>query len=214
MVGAGTIARPGAWVIGELTIRASGRTAIIEGPDGHSAPIIDYEQSVLREMVRFDQQGRYRPLPGARTLKRGWRVRCDVGEVEEAIETIYPLALVHRREWERGALRIVSLDEVFARQQGRYRVAAELDVAGRERAREVLCGRCVKTPVWSGTGESGQSPIWIPCPEPCSVLLSLCREAALWEKGPPAATAVDRTVAFAAFEEPGNEIREAYLEGL
>ncbi len=51
----------------------------------------------------------------------------------------------------------------------------------------------------------------IPCPEPCSVLVSLCREAALWQREPPSPAQADPNVAFAAFDAPGNEIREAYL---
>jgi hypothetical protein len=52
----------------------------------------------------------------------------------------------------------------------------------------------------------------VPCPEPCSVFVSLCREAALWEQAPPQPAAVDDRVAWAAFDEPGNEVREAYLQ--
>jgi hypothetical protein len=43
-------------------------------------------------------------------------------------------------------------------------------------------------------------------------MVSLCREAALWQDGPPKRTTPDPRAPFAAFDEPGNEIREAYLE--
>ena len=98
----------------------------------------------------------------------------------------------------------------MARQRGRYRVAGELDAEGRERARDVLCGRCERTPAWAGEAASQEA---IPCPEPCSVMVALCREAALWQREPPAPTSADATVAFADFAAPGNEIREAYLAG-
>src|SRR6185437_2660421 len=97
---------------------------------------------------------------------------------------------------------------------GRYSVAASLDAHGRRLASEVLCSQCVRVPVWRGVqtdaAERG-GVARIPCPEPCSVLVSLCREAALWQQSPPVRSEPDRTVAFAAFETPGNEMREAYL---
>jgi hypothetical protein len=103
---------------------------------------------------------------------------------------------------------VAGLDEALARQSGRYAAARELSAAGREAATRALCKRCVKAPVWHG---ATASPDTIPCPEPCSVLVSLCREAALWERATPEATGVDPSVAFADFEQPGNEVRESYL---
>ena len=78
---------------------------------------------------------------------------------------------------------------------------------------DTVCARCVKSPLWrptTGPLTEGTS-LPLPCPEPCSVVVSLCREAALWEEGPPAFAAENLTVAWAAFDQPGNEIREAYL---
>lgn len=162
----------------------------------------------LREVVRFDEGGRYRPLSGAKTLPGGWRVRCAAEDLNGVIETVYPLATVHAREWERGELRVVSLEEVLARQTGRYAIAASLDEAGQRLAAEVLCGDCVRSPVWAGEVPERRA---IPCPEPCSVLVSLCREAAIWQGKRPSSSAIRPEVPYAAFEREGNAIREAYL---
>ena len=99
----------------------------------------------------------------------------------------------------------------MGRQRGRYRVAGELDEDGRERAQRVLCGECVRTPVWAGEATVAGSVSDIPCPEPCSVKIALCREAALLEREPPPASSPDATVAFADFAAEGNATREAYL---
>ncbi|MCL6646686.1 MAG: hypothetical protein K6U88_17315, partial [Dehalococcoidia bacterium] len=53
-----------------------------------------------------------------------------------------------------------------------------------------------------------------PCPEACSVFVALAREAAAWEQEGAEPAPVDPAIPFAAFEEPGNEIREAVLAAL
>lgn len=169
---------------------------------------VDWPGEELREVVRFDERGRYRPLSGAKSLPGGWRVRCRADDVDAVIEAVYPLATVHTRDWARSELRVVSLDDVLARQSGRYAIAASLDEDGRRLAREILCGDCVRSPVWAGEAPEGSE---IPCPEPCSVFVSLCREAALWQDVRPDPSGIDPDVAYAAFEREGNAIREAYL---
>jgi hypothetical protein len=44
------------------------------------------------------------------------------------------------------------------------------------------------------------------------VLVAFCREALLWQQERPAPTEPDPTIPWAAFEEPGNELRERYLQ--
>jgi hypothetical protein len=113
--------------------------------------------------------------------------------------------------WTEGRLAVVPLDTVLGRQSGRYEVAARLSERGRAIASEVLCGECVKAPCWRGSVPAAGE---IPCPEPCSVLVALCREAALWEKDLPAPSQSDQSVGFAQFEQPGNEIRERVVAAL
>ena len=129
--------------------------------------------------------------------------------LEWAIEAVYPLALVHQRQHRDGTLRLVSLDEVLSRQSGRYESTSALSAQGRALAIETVCGECVRKPVWVGAECSGDE---IPCPEPCSVLVAFCREAALWEAERPDGAPADNRVAWAAFDEPGNELRERFLQ--
>lgn len=196
--------------LGEVSVMFEDGEAVVAGPEGRDEAIeLPADGDVVRAFVREDARGRYRPLTGARGLRGGWRVRCSSGgELGDVLEAIYPLALCHRAMAARGDLRTAGLDDVLARQSGRYRVAGAISEEGRETARATLCGRCVRAPVWAGVdaGEEG-----IPCPEPCSVLVALCREAALWEDEAPESAPVDPDVAFAAFEKPGNEVRESYL---
>jgi hypothetical protein len=193
---------------GELTIVRDGGRTVLRGP-GLPRETLPADEDALRRHTRVDATGRYRPLSGARTLPAGWEVETGPSlPLDVAVETVYPLALTHMRQFAGGDLRVVSLDEVLARQTGRYAEARRLPEEGRALAAGLLCGQCVRVPVWSGQACASEE---IPCPEPCSVLVSLCREAALWEDEPPGAATPDLTVSFAAFETPGNELREAYL---
>ena len=142
-------------------------------------------------------------------MRPNWRVRCSAAlPLAAALEIVYPLAMLHIKQHRDGALRVVTLQTVLERQTGRYARAVALPEDSRAVAARVLCGRCIKQAVWHGaTVEGGQ----IPCPEPCSVLVSLCRDAALWEPAPPPPTPVDPTLSWAAFESPGNELREQYV---
>ena len=197
------------FALGEVAVAFRGRNVELSGPRTGADPVrVEPTVEALREHVRFDDGGRYRPLSGARTLPGNWRISLPESLTEAAIEAVYPQALLHQRQAEAGSLRTTTYDEVVGRQRGRYRVAGELDGEGRARARDVLCGRCVRTPVWAGESASEGA---IPCPEPCSVMVALCREAALWQGDSPVPSAPDPSVAFADFAVEGNEVREAYL---
>ncbi len=183
----------------------------LSGPRLRAEPVeLEPTIEALREHVRFDDCGRYRPLSGASTMPGNWRISLPTKLTEAAIETVYPQAVLHQEQAGQGTLRVVPFEEVVTRQRGRYRVAGELDAEGRERTLAVLCGRCERTPAWAGAAASQEA---IPCPEPCSVMVALCREAALWQREPPTPIGADATVPFADFAAPGNEIREAYLAG-
>lgn len=195
---------------GEVTLRIAEdmESITVVGPAGFGeCTRIAMTADELREYTRTDDRGRYRPLPGAMTMRTDWEAEVR-GELAAVAEALYPLAAEQQALAEAGELRVTGLDAVLSRQTGRYRLANELDERGRDVAARVLCGQCVKQPLWRGEAWDEQS---IPCSEPCSVMVALCREAALWEKERPSLAQPNPDVAFAAFEEPGNEIREVYL---
>ncbi len=202
---------------------------LILHPLAHNGDPMIGDEIALHEVAdrcRFDDLGRYRPLSAALTVPTGWYARCDqVEPIEAILEDLYPLGPTHWLQWDAKRLRIVRLDEVLDRQQGRYAAARDLSHDGREAVRWALCdARCNRVPVWAA-GEYGRYKLDpyaadedflvtdgnVPCPEPCSVFVSLCREAALWEKLRPVPAPVDETVPWAAFDQQGNEIREEYL---
>lgn len=190
---------------GELVIS---ETAVAVPSHGSAEPVGSLE--ALFEHVRRDNLGRYRPLSGARTLPGGWEFRGEQSALREAVDVVYPLARIHVEQFANGTLRVVPLDDVLMRQSGRYEDASGLPAPARRRAVSTVCGACVRVPVWDGQPLDGG----IPCPEACSVMVAFCREAALWEAEAPEPAEVDLSVPWAAFDEPGNELRERYLQEL
>ncbi|MBI5947434.1 MAG: hypothetical protein HY875_04775 [Chloroflexi bacterium] len=198
------------FVLGEVTIRPEGDSFVVQGPAGSRAITRIEGAAALRDRLRTDRLGRYRPLSGARSMPGGWEIWCaNEAELRDGLDVIYPLAVRHIEQAATSTLRTTALDAVLGRQTGRYEAADRLLVAGREIAVEVVCAACVRTPAWEGIlpNEGGT----IPCPEACSVLVGFCREAALWEADPPAPQPISDAVGFAAFDDPGNELRETYL---
>lgn len=201
------LARRQTFELGELAVSFE-PLPVIRGPRrGGSEIPVPHDLGVLHEWLRFDDRGRYRPLSGARTMRAGWRFECaDDAEALEALDLAYPLAACHIRQHAAGTLRVVSLDAVLERQWGDSD-RSSTSLASRAAAEAVTCGRCVRQGAWHSRRSIGD----IPCPEPCSVLTTLCRAAAGWETERPDGADDDPEVPFAQFVTPGNEIREAYL---
>ncbi|MEO6399115.1 MAG: hypothetical protein ABIP13_11650 [Tepidiformaceae bacterium] len=198
------------FTLGQLRVDFEGETPVLHGPAADSPEAsVEADEAAFRGWIRLDSAGRYRPLPGASTMRPGWLLKCGPAlPLAAALETAYPLAMLHREQQGAGTLRVVPLREVLGRQTGRYARAASLPEPAQDVAVLVLCGRCVKQPVWHAVGAEQDD---IACPEPCSVMVSLCRDATLWEASPPPSAPEDPLVPWAAFETTGNEIREHYL---
>jgi hypothetical protein len=198
-------------MVGELTVT---KVSVGVPPRVPGAPlrILPPDLAAIAEFTRHTEGGRYRPLSGERSLPSAWEVVLGRALTpEQVIDAVYPLATTHQRQQAAGTIEVVSLDAVLERQSGRYEETAGLSGAGRALAVETLCGVCVRVPLWDG---NACSPTDIPCPEPCSVMVALCREAAHWERARPESAPLDAAVPFAAFDLPGNELRERCLSAM
>ncbi len=198
------------FVLGEVTVGREGDSFVVRGPEATDGVARLDGGGALRDHIRTDQFGRYRPLSGAHTMPGGWEVWCaSEAELLDALDVIYPLAARHIDQAASGTLRITGIEAVLERQSGRYEAANRLPAGARGLAVDVVCAACVRTPAWAGEVPAGDGTI--PCPEACSVLVGFCREAALWEADPPAPQPPSTTTGFAEFEAQGNELRETYL---
>jgi len=200
--------------LGEVTVLLERTGAEIHGPSAGGEPTeVGGGIEALREWVRFDDRGSHRPLSGARTLRHDWLFRCAAPALPAALDVIYPLATLHREMASAGRLRIVSLDEVLARQTRAGSGARAAPPAVQSALVRSVCAICVRSPAWYARTEE-RAPVVgeIPCPEPCSVSIALCRAALAWEANSPPSNSSDPSVPFAEFENPRNALRAAYLQ--
>ena len=143
----------------------------------------------LLEWGDVDQNGAFRPLRSAPTLRRGWWCGVsDIGHLEDALNRLYPGSVA---DWwaleEQGETAATSFRDFAGRQTGMYRSAQLLSPAGAEAFARACCDSapCLKRRIWKvdslgpahGTGG-------IPCLEPCAVALEMARQAAKLERGP------------------------------
>jgi sirohydrochlorin cobaltochelatase len=151
-----------------------------------------------RALSFFDQNGEYRPLKTAPTLRRGWRlILSDPSELRLSLDHLYPamtaLWLAHLEE----RLRPVPLRETLGRQTGMYAASKRLlDEEGQQTvATACAAANCLKRTLWpfaEGLPLAGLPPeittpdvrpvhgggteIPMLCHEACNLLVAACRE--------------------------------------
>jgi len=170
------------------------RTYEVRNAEEADAPVDDlkrYDDPLdARRLVKFDDDGRYRPLKTAPTLPTGW-VFADLGprEAYEAVETIYPATIENWHREREGELDVSHWRETMERQTGIYGVIQTWDRdEGHEHVdwvAEACCAdsQCLKRREWEYDEETdldvdGGDGVF-PCREPCSVVVSAARQ---WTK--------------------------------
>ena len=128
----------------------------------------------LEEVVRWDGQGRYRPLRSEGNLVSGWWFGAKGGgEFREAMEVIYPGLWGNAEAWREGRLKYDSWIVAVAKQTERVRKKAET-VGMPLKVIEKNCRtRCLKTVVWAGEKpmeRAGEVPML--CTGPCGMFWS------------------------------------------
>ncbi len=140
-----------------------------------------------REVVTFDDDGRYRPLKTAPTLPTGWAFP-DLGPraVYETVETIYPATVANWHREREGRLDVDHWRETMERQSGIYGVIRTWDRGeGHEHVNWVTAAccddsQCLKRREWEYDEETaldvdGGDGVF-PCREPCSLVVSAARK--------------------------------------
>lgn len=149
-------------------------------------------------LARFDDQGKFRPLKTAPSLRHGWRIELsDLRAVARAIEYFYPGRLAVLVSVTHDELSTTALRQTLQRQTGMYRVAARISDAQIEDVVTRVCrtdGGCLRTILWrrdaSGAVPSSRLPdekyeaaspapgsLPLLCQEACAVLINQCRVA-------------------------------------
>jgi sirohydrochlorin cobaltochelatase len=144
----------------------------------------------LIALVRFTEDGRYRPLRSRDDLPRGWvSVGLDAAGLWSLVSLAYPAAVLHWHRARTATLEIVPFEQWAARQTGIYQVVRDLAPERLEAVIRDCCGSCLKRREWS-VGVTDTSPrqppemplgegqlARIPCREPCTLFATFAREA-------------------------------------
>lgn len=143
-----------------------------------------------RQLVKADDDGRYRPLKAAPTLPHGWQfAELSPDEAYETVETIYPATVANWYREREGELDVTHWRETVDRQSGIYGVVKTWDRGeGYDHVNwvaEACCddSQCLKRREWEYDAETdldvdgGDGEF--PCREPCSVVIAAARQ---WTK--------------------------------
>jgi sirohydrochlorin cobaltochelatase len=175
------------WQIGEIVIEAgyelrhrddAGRSDL-----GELTSLAD-----VRELIRLDEAGNFRPLRAAPNLRRGWIYRArDEAALREALDYFYPAEIANAALWGEERLAVTPWRETAERQTGRFRIVRELGEPAVRELVAAICERgCLKCRLWSPAAqEIAPAPSEIPllCPEACNYFVGKAREKL---KGPEA----------------------------
>ncbi len=179
-------------VFGQVLIRrlAGGDYSLRHRDDAGAVDLdLHEEPREAREIAKLTEKGEYRPLKSSSNLRRGWELRVkSARDLAVAVNYLYPAAQVHWHLYREGKLDVTSYRENAARQSGIYKRIQRLSDEGVQNAARACCEDtvCLKKTLWDvdeetplamdrGNGE-------IPCPEPCSVFVSLARRVRLFER--------------------------------
>jgi len=141
-----------------------------------------------RQLATETDEGRYRPLKTAPTLRTGWVFPDLTGEqLVRAIDFFYPATVANWYRERQGELDVTHWRETAERQTGIYDIVDELSGEQVEWLAESCCvdSQCLKRRQWDededteldvprGDGE-------FPCREPCSVVVAAARNWAVLE---------------------------------
>lgn len=172
----------GSWIFGELSIEGLTVRHVQDIP----APTLKVytRPEDGRELAKFDDSGRYRPLKTAPNLRRGWLLNlASLDDLRLALDFIYPAALGTWLAFSRGDLDAIPLRQTLDRQTGMYRVARLITDEQAEAAIDEICRQgCLRRRLWSIHGRHAGRPDdnlpCVLCAEGCGILIAACRTEA------------------------------------
>ena len=161
----------------------------LEKPASALAAVADLP--ALREIVKADATGNFRPLRGAPTLRPGWRLGPLMpGELLAALNVLYPVALAFWAAQKAGTLAVTGFPETARRQTGMYRIVQIATASQLERAVAEVCEKgCLRCRLWQSGPASSHRPLGakadelpLLCPEACNYFVAQLREQIVRER--------------------------------
>ncbi len=171
-------------------------------------------ESALRPLVDFTETKAFRPLKSAPNLQRGWRViAANQEKLGFSLNTFYPNAIADWYAVNFCAAQPTDYREFTSRQTGMYRITTLLTDAQARPVIRACCHPkfCLKQRLWTVEGlapDAAAEKSFIPCLEPCAILLEFARKAMRLEQATTAGTAPKAEES----PEASEKIREADFE--
>lgn len=170
-------------LIAEVFVRRNGNHyELTHIADRGVAQLRDAKPAEARAIAQFTEQGEFRPLKSAPSLRRGWRILAHSdAELATALDQLYP-GFVADFYSARNALAVPTDYGPFTeRQTGMYRITSFLKEADAAAVVQKCCAPiyCLKCRLWDVSGHAPESPQQksvIPCFEPCAILLEFARK--------------------------------------
>ncbi|MFC5969905.1 DR2241 family protein [Halomarina salina] len=141
-----------------------------------------------RDIAKLDDDGRYRPLKTAPTLRTGWVFPRLTGErLVQAVDFFYPATVANWHREREGDLDVTHWRETAERQTGIYEIIDELSGEQVEWLAESCCvdSQCLKRRQWDEDEETDldvpRGDGEFPCREPCSLVVAAARKWAINE---------------------------------
>ena len=155
----------------------------VDDADADPAALDVHEDPLdARDIVTYDERGRYRPLKTAPTLRRGWCFPdLDGPALVETVDQIYPATVANWHLEREGALDVTHWREAAERQTGIYEVVDELPAEAVNWMAEACCvdSQCLKRREWDEDETTPLDPPRgegeFPCREPCSLVVAAAR---------------------------------------
>ncbi len=156
----------------------------VDDVDADAAALERYtDPREARKIARADEDGRYRPLKTAPTLRPGWTFTGLSGEqLVETVDAFYPATIANWDRERRGELDVDHWLETATRQTGIYDVVDELPREAVDWMAESCCvdSQCLRRRAWQyADGDDLSTPSGdgqFPCREPCSLVIAAARE--------------------------------------
>ena len=161
-----------------------------------SLELVSRDPFLAREIAQTTNAGEHRPLKTSPNLRQGWAlVDLDGRALWTALDYLYPACALHWHAGREGTLRVTHWRETAGRQSGIYAPVKLLaDGAVRNVVRaccaDAVCLRRVAWEIDGGTplALADEGPVEgeaaVPCPEACSMFISLARQVLKLERAP------------------------------
>jgi hypothetical protein len=189
---------------------ATGRYDLLHAADcGLPRSSLDpYGDPVAAQWIaRSTAEGAHRPLKSSPNLRRGWILGgLDELAVCRAMDYLYPACIAHWHAGITGTLRVTDWAETAARQSGMYSAVGLLPTLAVNDLVRACCDEavCLRAVAWGIEGSDrpprSRDPgggAEVPCPQACSLFISLARKALELEREPrsdvPPVGALNRT---------------------